>query len=87
MHNRRRRPWEWSDHTLVSDGYGVYQTWVEHRQTYLTHLIRTARNLAERAQPALVACGAQALAELWPYSQSSAHRVEKGGRGMHGCVS
>ena len=33
---------------LVSDGYGVYQTWVERRQTCLAHLIRTARSLAER---------------------------------------
>jgi transposase len=49
---------------MVSAGYGVYQTWVEHRQTYLTHLIRTARSLAERTQPALAACGARALAEI-----------------------
>jgi len=47
--------WEGS---MVSDGYGVYQTRVEHRQTYLAHLIRTARSLAERDQPALAACGA-----------------------------
>ena len=41
---------------LVSDGYGVYQTWVAHRQTCLAHLLRTARRLAERQQPALAAC-------------------------------
>jgi transposase len=49
---------------LVSDGYGVYQSWVEARQTCLAHLIRTARSLAARAQPDLAACGTWALAEL-----------------------
>src|SRR5215831_12616997 len=49
---------------LVSDGYGVYQTWVQARQTCLAHLIRTARGLAARPQPALAACGTWALAEL-----------------------
>ena len=49
---------------LVSDGYGVYQTWVAHRQTCLAHLIRTARSLAARQQAELAACGTWALAEL-----------------------
>src|SRR5438874_1885071 len=49
---------------LVSDGYGVYQTWVASRQTCLAHLIRTARSLAERQNAELAACGAWALAEL-----------------------
>jgi transposase len=49
---------------LVSDGYGVYQSWVAGRQTCLAHLIRTARGLAERQHPDLAACGAWALAEL-----------------------
>jgi len=49
---------------LVSDGYGVYQTWVAHRQTCLAHLIRTARSLAERQQVELAAGGTWALAEL-----------------------
>jgi transposase len=49
---------------LVSDGYGVYQHWVEARQTCLAHLIRTARGLAERQQADLATCGAWALAEL-----------------------
>jgi transposase len=49
---------------LVSDGYGVYQTWVERRQTCLAHLIRTARSLAERQHVELAACGTWALAEL-----------------------
>jgi transposase len=54
---------EWTGR-LVSDGYGVYQTWVAQRQTCLAHLIRTARGLAERASPDLAACGAWALAAL-----------------------
>src|ERR671929_67184 len=45
---------------LVSDGYGVYQTWVARRQTCLAHLIRTARSLAERQQADLATCGAWA---------------------------
>jgi transposase len=49
---------------LVSDGYGVYQNWVQARQTCLAHLIRTARGLAERQNTDLAACGAWALAEL-----------------------
>jgi transposase len=49
---------------LVSDGYGVCQTWVAQRQTCLAHLLRTARGLAERQSPALAACGAWALAEF-----------------------
>ena len=49
---------------LVSDGYGVYQNWVNARQTCLAHLMRTARGLAARQQPDLAACGAWALVEL-----------------------
>jgi transposase len=49
---------------LVSDGYGVYQTWVASRQTCLAHLIRTARGLAGRHDTDLAACGTWALAEL-----------------------
>jgi transposase len=49
---------------LVSDGYGVYQSWVAARQTCLAHLIRSARGLAARDHPDLAACGAWALAEL-----------------------
>jgi transposase len=49
---------------LVSDGYGVYQTWVNRRQTCLAHLIRTARDLAEKRHPDLAACGKWALKEL-----------------------
>ena len=49
---------------LVSDGYGVYQQWVNHRQTCLAHLIRTARGLSEKSNPELAACGRWALKEL-----------------------
>lgn len=49
---------------LVSDGYGVYQNWVNRRQTCLAHLIRTARGLAEKSHPELAACGKWALKEL-----------------------
>src|SRR5688572_31039123 len=49
---------------LVSDGYGVYQKWVNRRQTCLAHLIRTARGLSEKQNPELAACGAWALSEL-----------------------
>lgn len=54
---------EWKG-ILVSDGYGVYQSWVNHRQTCLAHLIRTARGLAEKSNPELAACGKWALTEL-----------------------
>jgi len=54
---------EWAG-ILVSDGYGVYQHWVQARQTCVAHLIRTARSLAERQHAELAACGAWALAEL-----------------------
>jgi transposase len=49
---------------LVSDGYGVYQNWVEARQTCLAHLMRTARGFAARQQPELATCGVWALVEL-----------------------
>ena len=49
---------------LVSDGYGVYQRWVELRQTCLAHLIREARGLSERKNPEIAAFGRRALAEL-----------------------
>lgn len=54
---------EWSG-LLVSDGYGVYQHWVNARQTCLAHLMRTARGLAARQHAALAACGTWALVEL-----------------------
>jgi transposase len=54
---------EWAG-LLVSDGYGVYQSWVAARQTCLAHLIRTARGLAERQHLDIAACGRWALVEL-----------------------
>ena len=66
--NRSKEAWfdlikDWQG-LLVSDGYGVYQDWVNRRQTCLAHLIRTARGLSEKRDPALTACGAWALTEL-----------------------
>jgi transposase len=52
------------DGLLVSDGYGVYEGWVNRRQTCLAHLIRTARGLSEKRDPELAACGARVLSEL-----------------------
>jgi transposase len=49
---------------LVSDGYGVYCQWVHARQTCLAHLIRRARGLSERKDPALAGFGRRVLAEL-----------------------
>jgi transposase len=54
---------EWQG-ILVSDGYGVSQGWVQHRQTCLAHLIRTARGFSEKRDPHLAACGTWALTEL-----------------------
>jgi transposase len=54
---------EWKG-LLVSDGYGVYQGGVNHRQTCLAHLIRTARELSQRRAPDIAACGNSALREL-----------------------
>jgi transposase len=48
---------DWED-LLVSDGYGVYQKWVNRRQTCLAYLIRTARGLSQKQEPELAACGA-----------------------------
>lgn len=52
------------DGILVSDGYGVYHTWVAQRQTCLAHLLRRARGVAQRDTPDVAACGARALAAL-----------------------
>lgn len=54
---------DWSG-LLVSDGYGVYQDWVNRRQTCLAHLIRTARGLSTKRDSDLAACGRWALGEL-----------------------
>jgi transposase len=47
-----------------SDGDGVDQNWVHHRQTCWAHVIRTARGLSEKRAPELAAGGAWALAAL-----------------------
>ena len=49
---------------LVSDGYTVYQQWVHGRRTFLAHLIRRARGLAERQEPELAQFGARVMTEL-----------------------
>ena len=49
---------------LVRDGYGVSQDWVHRRQTCLAPLIRSARGLSAKRDPALAPCGAWALKEL-----------------------
>ncbi len=49
---------------LVSDGFKVYQQWVELRQTCLAHLIRKARELSQRKDSEIAAFGKWAMAEL-----------------------
>lgn len=49
---------------LVSDGYRLYQNWVNGRQSCLAHLIRRAKGLSERRDPELAKCGAWARDEL-----------------------
>jgi len=49
---------------LVSDNYGVYAKWVNLRQTCLAHLIRKAKALGERKDPATKQFGQQITKEL-----------------------
>ena len=49
---------------LVSDGYGVYQKWVNLRQTCLAHLIRTAKGLSESKNSEIASFGKEAMNEL-----------------------
>ncbi len=49
---------------LISDGYRLYQSWVNLRQTCLAHLIRAARALTEHAKPDIRQFGEQALEKL-----------------------
>ena len=49
---------------LVSDGYRLYQNWVNLRQSCLAHLIHRAKGLSERRDPELAKCGAWARNEL-----------------------
>jgi transposase len=50
-----------------SAGYGVYQQWVATRHTCLAHLLRSARGLAGRHDPALqpVDDGSKRNANAW----------------------
>src|SRR5262249_10560687 len=75
---------EWAG-LLVSDGYGVYQSWVQARQTCLAHLIRTARGLAARSQPDLAVCGAWAMTELQRLCHMATDPLT-GGNGGHGML-
>ncbi len=52
------------DGILVSDNYGVYQKWINLRQTCLAHLIRKAKALGERKDPATKQFGQQITKEL-----------------------
>ena len=63
---------------LVSDGYGVYQSWGNRRQSCLAHLIRRARQLSQRQVPDLAACGKAVLQELQRLCQM-AHTPPSGG--------
>ena len=49
---------------LVSDGYGVYQSWQGLRQSCLAHLLRTAQGLAERVDASMARFGRLVHAEL-----------------------
>ena len=49
---------------LVSDGYGVYLKWVKDRQTCLAHLIRRAKGLSERKDPAVARFAERVHSEL-----------------------
>jgi transposase len=80
--NRTRKAFEaligeWQG-ILVSDGYGVYQQWVHGRQTCLAHLIRRAKGLAERNNPALSKPGEWALSELRRLCRMSKRRPSNG---------
>ncbi|WP_300465591.1 IS66 family transposase [Desulfobacula sp.] len=52
------------DGILVSDNYGVYQKWINLRQTCLAHLIRKAKALAERKDPITRQFGQQITKDL-----------------------
>ena len=57
---------------LVSDGYGLYRSWVQGRQSCIAHLIRKAEALAERKKPDLRRFGhivAAHLRELIQFSK------------------
>jgi transposase len=49
---------------LVSDGYGVYQSWKGLRQSCLAHLLRTAKGLAERVEAGMAGFGKRVYTDL-----------------------
>ena len=49
---------------LISDDYGVYKNWINHRQLCLAHLIRRAKALSERKNESVQRFGKQLTAEL-----------------------
>ncbi len=49
---------------LISDDYGVYKNWINHRQLCLAHLIRRAMALSERKDESVQRFGKQMTAEL-----------------------
>jgi transposase len=57
---------------LASDGDGVCGQGVHVRQTCLAQLIRRARGVSERKEPALAGCGRRGLA-AWPRVVPWAH--------------
>jgi transposase len=66
---------------LVSDGYGVYRTWLHGRQTCLAHLIRRARGLSERHDAEIARFGHRVLVELqrlvhWAIAPPTAGEVQ-----------
>ncbi len=66
--NRSQRAFEtliedWNG-ILISDDYGVYKNWINHRQLCLAHLIRRAKALSERKDESVQHFGAQLTAEL-----------------------
>jgi transposase len=80
--NRSRKAFEsligdWQG-ILVSDGYGVYQQWIHGRQSCLAHLIRRAKGLSERGNPALSRPGAWAHSELRLLCRMSKRRPSNG---------
>ena len=54
---------DWSG-ILISDDYGVYKNWINHRQLCLAHLIRRAKALSERKDESVQRFGQQLSAEL-----------------------
>ena len=52
------------DGILISDDYGVYKNWINHRQSCLSHLIRQAKALSERKDESVQRFGIQLTGEL-----------------------